>query len=72
VVVGNTNKKFSVSYKNSGTQKVAYVSQARANAIAWLSNSQITSGSDVQKNTGKTTYRPQDPVTRGAMAQFLF
>jgi hypothetical protein len=52
---------------------VAAVPAARIGAINWLSDQKITAGSDftMVDNNKFTTFRPQDPVTRGAMAQFM-
>jgi hypothetical protein len=50
--------------------KVPAVNTERLDSIKWLSGFGITVGSGSLTN-GQTTYRAQDPVTRGAMAQFL-
>jgi hypothetical protein len=50
--------------------KVPAVNVGRLESIKWLSGFGITVGSGSLTN-GQTTYRAQDPVTRGAMAQFL-
>jgi hypothetical protein len=50
--------------------RVAAVNASRFAAIRWLGSVGVTVGSQ-SNNAGKTTYRPQDPVNRGAMAQFL-
>jgi hypothetical protein len=56
------------------TQKAAVivpeVSLDRIYAINWLAQTGVTVGSGVN-SANITTYRAQDPVTRGSMAQFL-
>jgi hypothetical protein len=61
-----------VTYKGSskGT-KVAAVNAARMDSIKWLASRGVTAGSGSENRTNKTTFRPQDTVNRGAMAQFL-
>jgi hypothetical protein len=51
------------------TEKVTKTSAERIGAINWLAEKGITTGSG--KSAGKNTFRPQDPVTRGSMAQFM-
>jgi hypothetical protein len=61
-----------VKIKYAGSEKAVTVqalNQARIGAINWLASTGITVGSGTVN--GKTTFRPQDPVTRGAMAQFM-
>jgi hypothetical protein len=62
-----------VTYKHNGkvtVSRVAAVNASRYAAIRWLGSVGVTVGSQ-SNNAGKTTYRPQDSVNRGAMAQFL-
>jgi hypothetical protein len=60
-----------VTYKGDAKPtKVAAVSAARKASIQWLAGFGITIGSG-SDNKGNVTYRPQDAVNRGAMAQFL-
>ncbi|MDR2538185.1 MAG: S-layer homology domain-containing protein [Bifidobacteriaceae bacterium] len=47
------------------------MSEARADAIAWLVEKGITTGKETDKD-GNPTFHPQDVVTRGAMAEFLY
>jgi hypothetical protein len=54
---------------SSQAVSVPAVNAARMGAINWLSDKGITLGSG--SSGGVTTYRPQDPVTRGAMAEFM-
>jgi hypothetical protein len=61
-----------VTLKYDGTSKstkVPALSANRIGAINWMGSTGITAGSGAA--AGKTTYRPQDPVNRGAMAQFM-
>jgi hypothetical protein len=61
-----------LSIKYDGTKKarkVSAASPARIGAINWLAEAGITQGSGAYK--GQTTFRPQDAVNRGAMAQFM-
>jgi hypothetical protein len=51
------------------TSKVKGLSQARIGAINWLAQNKITQGSG--HISGKSAFRPQDPVNRGAMAEFM-
>jgi hypothetical protein len=60
-----------VEYDRSGkTEIVQEVSGLRMGAINWLATTGITQGSD--SSNGITTYRPQDAVNRGAMAEFMY
>jgi hypothetical protein len=55
-----------------GSQKsirIPALKKSRIAAINWLSQTGITVGSGF--HFGKSTFKPQDPVTRGAMAQFM-
>jgi hypothetical protein len=54
---------------SSKTTKVGAVNAARMGAINWMQTTEITLGSG--SSGGVTTYRPQDPVNRGAMAEFM-
>jgi Leucine-rich repeat (LRR) protein len=61
-----------LSIKYDGTKKarkVSAASPARIGAINWLAEVGITKGSGAYK--GQTTFRPQDAVNRGGMAQFM-
>jgi hypothetical protein len=49
--------------------KVAAISPARMGAINWLYASGITVGSGAIG--GRVTYRPQDPINRGSMAELM-
>lgn len=49
---------------------VPALDQSRIGAINWLHSTGITAGSG--KAQGRTTFRPQDIVTRGAMAEFMY
>ncbi|MDR2538989.1 MAG: S-layer homology domain-containing protein [Bifidobacteriaceae bacterium] len=49
--------------------KVSGLNSNRIGAINWLSTNGITVGSG--SSNGDTTYKPQDSVNRGAMAQFM-
>jgi hypothetical protein len=58
--------------KYDGTSRavrVSAVSAARMGAINWMQTTGITAGSG--SSGGRTTYRAQDSVNRGAMAQFM-
>ncbi|MDR2538866.1 MAG: hypothetical protein LBC43_04435 [Bifidobacteriaceae bacterium] len=55
--------------KNADTTKVAGLTANRIGAINWLKDQGITLGSGNSK--GQVTYKPQDVVNRGAMAQFM-
>jgi hypothetical protein len=55
--------------RSSKAVKVAAVNAARMGAINWMQTTEITLGSGT--SGGVTTYRPQDPVNRGAMAEFM-
>jgi hypothetical protein len=58
--------------KYDGTQKsvkLPALNLNRIGAINWLAQTKITVGSG--QAAGKTTFKPQAPVTRGAMAQFM-
>jgi hypothetical protein len=61
-----------VTYKgqNKGT-RVSAVNAARMDSIKWLASRGVTAGSGAEKGSNRTTFRPQDTVNRGAMAQFL-
>jgi hypothetical protein len=60
----------SISYDGfKKTEKVPALNANRIGAINWMKTAGITVGSG--KSNGKDTYRPQDPVNRGAMAQFM-
>jgi hypothetical protein len=62
-----------ITYKNGSKitkTKVKPVDVDRVTAINWLASVQVTAGSQADIN-GVTTYRPQDKVNRGAMAEFL-
>ncbi|MDR2538623.1 MAG: hypothetical protein LBC43_03175 [Bifidobacteriaceae bacterium] len=67
----------SVTYTLDGkskTSKLPGLTAGRVESIKWLSGYNITVGSGsghVAAGVTKTTYRPQDPVNRGSMAQFL-
>jgi hypothetical protein len=56
------------SYRNytPGFKDIKGLSAERIRAINWMKDRKITFGSG-----GSTTYKPNDPVNRGAMAQFL-
>jgi hypothetical protein len=63
-----------VALTYSGSKKairVAGVTPARLESIKWLAGFGVTAGSGVDAKTKKITFRPQDTVNRGAMAQFL-
>ncbi|MDR2538090.1 MAG: S-layer homology domain-containing protein [Bifidobacteriaceae bacterium] len=60
-----------VTYSKDKGVKIAGVSQNRLDSIVWLADKGVTIGSGSLAVTGQMTYRPQDKVTRGAMAQFL-
>jgi hypothetical protein len=65
-------KAVSISYSgDKKATKVPAVSAGRKASIEWMSGFFVTVGSSSQKGTNKTTFKPQDVVTRGAMAQFL-
>jgi hypothetical protein len=49
--------------------KVGAISSARMGAINWMRTTGITAGSGAIG--GRTAYRPQDSVNRGAMAEFM-
>jgi uncharacterized repeat protein (TIGR02543 family) len=51
------------------SENIKALNRNRVGAINWMAKTGITVGSG--SASGKTTYRPQDPVTRGAMAQFM-
>jgi hypothetical protein len=51
--------------------KVPGVNAARMESIRWLAGYGITVGSGIEKNSHRATFKPQDSVNRGAMAQFL-
>jgi hypothetical protein len=51
------------------TTKVPALNQNRIGAINWLASTKITVGSG--ESAGKVTYKPQDLVNRGSMAQFM-
>jgi hypothetical protein len=59
--------------KSKQASFVDALSAARVGAINWLANRKITLGSSYTTIANKkvTTFRPQDAVTRGAMAQFM-
>jgi hypothetical protein len=62
-----------IYYKNNDAVTVSQVTSVNASrhaAISWLASVVVTDGSQ-STSAGVTTYRPQDPVNRGAMAQFL-
>jgi hypothetical protein len=62
-----------VTYKNNGkltVSRVTAVNDNRYAAIRWLASVGVTAGSQSNQDN-KTTFRPQDAVNRGAMAQFL-
>jgi hypothetical protein len=62
-----------ITYKNNGKLTVSRVTAVNSNryaAIRWLASVGVTAGSQ-SDNANKTTFRPQDAVNRGAMAQFL-
>jgi hypothetical protein len=54
---------------SSKAVRVGAVNPARMGAINWMRTTGITAGSGA--SGGVTTYRPQDPVNRGAMAEFM-
>jgi hypothetical protein len=56
---------------SSKTIKVGKVSAARIGAINWLASTKITLGSGSTGKNNTTTFKPQDPVNRGAMAEFM-
>ncbi|MDR2538358.1 MAG: Ig-like domain-containing protein [Bifidobacteriaceae bacterium] len=76
-------RNITVKYQGSkNNTKLPKLSPARIGAINWMSASAITQGSgkgalvttkNKKASVGKTlvAYRPQAPVTRGAMAQFM-
>jgi uncharacterized repeat protein (TIGR02543 family) len=65
-----STKAVTVKYDGSPKSvKVNACSTARIGAINWLAEAGITKGSGKYK--GATTFRPQDSVNRGSMAQFL-
>jgi hypothetical protein len=72
-------KTSNVAIKYSGSEKTTTVkalTTARIGAINWLASSKITEGSGQGaivggKSKSTTTFRPQDAVNRGAMAQFM-
>jgi hypothetical protein len=66
VSAGAVNVRYDGSNK---VTRVAALNTARIGAVNWLSKTGITVGSG--SSGGKTTFKPQDPVTRGAMAQFM-
>jgi hypothetical protein len=62
-----------ITYKNAGkttVSRVSAVNAARMDSIKWLASVGVTAGSQSDQS-GVPTYRPQDTVNRGAMAQFL-
>jgi hypothetical protein len=62
-----------IIYKNNdniSVSQVRSVNESRYAAIRWLASVAVTEGSQ-STSAGETTYRAQDPVNRGAMAQFL-
>jgi hypothetical protein len=64
------SKAVTIKYdKAKKSTRLPAVNSRRIAAINWLSTSGITVGSGSVK--GVTTYRPQDKVNRGSMAQFL-
>jgi hypothetical protein len=69
-----TGKAKTITYKDDkGKLKktsVSAVSAERMDSIKWLASSEVTLGSQTDQS-GNVTYRPQDTVNRGAMAQFL-
>jgi hypothetical protein len=61
-----------VKIKYDGAKKsttVKALDASRIEAINWLASIEVTQGSGTARD--KTTFKPQDPVTRGAMAQFM-
>jgi hypothetical protein len=65
-------KMVSINYAGSHkTTKVAAVTSQRLDSIKWLAGFGITAGSGADAKSNQTTFRPQDTVNRGAMAQFL-
>jgi hypothetical protein len=61
-----------VKIKYDGAKKsttVKALDKNRIEAINWLAATGVTQGSGIAG--GKVTFKPQDPVTRGAMAQFM-
>jgi hypothetical protein len=72
-------KTSNVAIKYSGFKKITTVkalTAARIGAINWLASQKITEGSGQGviaggKSKSSTTFRPQDAVNRGAMAQFM-
>jgi hypothetical protein len=47
---------------------IGHLSQNRQTAIKWLASEKVTVGSPA----GSTTYKPEDKVSRGQMAEFLY
>jgi hypothetical protein len=58
-----------LTYDTKKTERVAGLSASRVGAINWMRITEITLGSGSIK--GVTTYRAQDAVNRGAMAEFM-
>jgi hypothetical protein len=72
VFIGTSISK-TIIYKNDDAWNaitVTGVNQSRYDAIRWLASVAVTEGSGTN-SAGQTTYRAQDSVNRGAMAQFL-
>lgn len=70
VFTGSTK---TITYKNGSKLTKTLVNAVvpdRVNAINWLAQVEVTVGSQTD-DSGVTTFRAQDPVTRGSMAQFL-
>jgi hypothetical protein len=66
----DNSESFYITYTGSSAAvRVAKLSAARIGAINWMKDTEISLGSGSSDDV--TTYRPQDNVNRGAMAQFM-